>query len=64
MGTAQAGGPDRASKAAEAAMACPLLDGINLTGAQGVLVLIAASRNTFKLAESRSCDERHQAPGP
>jgi cell division protein FtsZ len=54
MGTAQATGPDRANKAAEAAMACPLLDGINLTGAQGVLVLIAASRNTFKLAESRS----------
>ena len=54
MGTAQAGGPDRATKAAEAAMACPLLDGINLTGARGVLVLIAASRNTFKLAESRA----------
>jgi len=54
MGTAQATGPDRAIKAAEQAMACPLLDGINLTGAQGVLVLIAASRSTFKLAESRS----------
>jgi cell division protein FtsZ len=54
MGTAQATGPDRATKAAEQAMACPLLDGINLTGAQGVLVLIAASRNTFKLAESRA----------
>ncbi len=54
MGTAQATGPDRATKAAEQAMACPLLDGINLTGAQGVLVLIAASRATFKLAESRS----------
>jgi cell division protein FtsZ len=54
MGTAQAGGPDRATKAAEQAMACPLLDGINLTGAQGVLVLIAASRSTFKLAESRA----------
>lgn len=54
MGTAQATGPDRAIKAAEQAMACPLLDGINLTGAQGVLVLIAASRSNFKLAESRS----------
>ncbi len=54
MGTAQAGGPDRATKAAEQAMACPLLDGINLTGARGVLVLIAASRSTFKLAESRA----------
>jgi cell division protein FtsZ len=54
MGTAQATGPDRAAKAAESAMACPLLEGINLTGARGVLVLIAASRGTFKLAESRA----------
>ncbi|RVT86458.1 cell division protein FtsZ [Inhella crocodyli] len=54
MGTAQATGPDRAAKAAEQAMACPLLEGINLTGARGVLVLIAASRSTFKLAESRA----------
>jgi cell division protein FtsZ len=54
MGTAQAGGPDRAIKAAEAAVACPLLEGIDLSGARGVLVLIAANRNTFKLAESRN----------
>ncbi len=54
MGTATAGGPDRAAKAAEAAVACPLLEGINLSGARGVLVLIAASKSTFKLAESRN----------
>ncbi len=54
MGTAQAGGPDRAAKAAEAAVACPLLEGIDLSGARGVLVLIAASRGNFKLAESRN----------
>jgi cell division protein FtsZ len=54
MGTAQAGGPDRATKAAEAAVACPLLEGIDLSGARGVLVLIAASRATFKLAESKN----------
>jgi len=54
MGTAQASGPDRALKAAEAAVACPLLEGIDLSGARGVLVLIAANRNTFKLAESRN----------
>ena len=54
MGTASAGGPDRANKAAEAAVACPLLEGIDLSGARGVLVLIAASRQTFKLAESRN----------
>jgi cell division protein FtsZ len=54
MGTAQAGGPDRATKAAEAAVACPLLEGIDLSGARGVLVLIAASKGTFKLAESKN----------
>ena len=54
MGTATAGGPDRATKAAEAAVACPLLEGIDLSGARGVLVLIAASKQTFKLVESRN----------
>ncbi|HET9977422.1 MAG TPA: cell division protein FtsZ [Burkholderiaceae bacterium] len=54
MGTAQAQGPDRATKAAEAAVACPLLEGIDLSGARGVLVLIAASKGNFKLSESRN----------
>jgi cell division protein FtsZ len=54
MGTATAGGPDRATKAAEAAVACPLLEGVDLSGARGVLVLIAASKSNFKLAESRN----------
>ena len=54
MGTAVASGPDRATKAAEAAVACPLLEGIDLSGARGVLVLIAASKSSFKLSESRN----------
>jgi cell division protein FtsZ len=54
MGTAVAGGPDRATKAADLAVACPLLEGIDLSGARGVLVLIAASKNSFKLSESRN----------
>ena len=54
MGTAQASGPDRATKAADAAVACPLLEGIDLSGARGVLVLIAASKSNFRLAESRN----------
>jgi len=54
MGTAIAGGPDRANKAAEAAVACPLLEGIDLSGARGVLVLIAASRGSLKLSESKN----------
>jgi cell division protein FtsZ len=53
-GHGQAGGPDRATKAAEAAVACPLLEGIDLSGARGVLVLIAASKANFKLSESRT----------
>jgi len=54
MGTGTASGPDRANKSAEAAVACPLLEGVDLSGARGVLVLIAASKATFKLAESRN----------
>ena len=34
MGTAVAGGPDRATKAADLAVACPLLEGIDLSGAR------------------------------
>lgn len=54
MGTAIASGPDRANKAAEGAVACPLLEGIDLSGARGVLVLIAASRGSLKLSESKN----------
>jgi len=54
MGTAMASGPERAKKAAEAAVACPLLEGIDLSGARGVLVLIAAARGNLKLVESRT----------
>ncbi len=54
MGTATASGPDSATKAAEAAVACPLLEGIDLSGARGVLVLIAAGKSNFKLSESRN----------
>ncbi len=54
MGTAMAAGPDRASKAAEAAVTSKLLEGIDLSGARGVLVLIAASRANFRLSEVRS----------
>jgi len=54
MGTAIASGPDRAIKAAESAVACPLLEGIDLSGARGVLVLIAASKASLKLSESKN----------
>jgi cell division protein FtsZ len=53
MGTALANGPDRARIAAEQAVACPLLEGIDLSGAKGVLVLITAAKGSLKLAESK-----------
>lgn len=43
MGSASAAGVDRARIAAEAAVASPLLEGIELSGARGVLVNITAS---------------------
>ncbi|MFO0490355.1 MAG: cell division protein FtsZ [Curvibacter sp.] len=52
MGTAVASGPDRARIAAEQAVACPLLEGIDLSGAKGVLVLISTARRSLKLKES------------
>jgi len=44
MGTATASGVDRARIAAEQAVASPLLDGVDLSGARGVLVNVTASR--------------------
>jgi cell division protein FtsZ len=52
MGTAQAGGLDRARVAAEQAVASPLLEGVDLSGARGVLVNITAS-STLKMKETR-----------
>ncbi|MDK9725581.1 MAG: cell division protein FtsZ [Sterolibacteriaceae bacterium MAG5] len=44
MGSATAAGVDRARMAAEQAVASPLLEGIELSGARGVLVNVTASR--------------------
>jgi cell division protein FtsZ len=50
MGSAVSSGVDRARVAAEAAVASPLLEGIELSGARGVLVNITAS-NSLGLRE-------------
>ena len=50
MGSAVAAGMDRARLAAEQAVASPLLEGIHLSGARGVLVNITAS-NSLKMKE-------------
>ncbi len=51
MGTASASGTDRARVAAEQAVACPLLEGVDLSGARGVLVNITAS-GSLKMKET------------
>ncbi len=52
MGTATATGPDRARVAAEQAVRSPLLEGVDLSGARGILVNITASES-LKLKETR-----------
>lgn len=52
MGIGQAAGLDRARVAAEQAVASPLLEGVDLSGASGVLVNITASRASLKLKET------------
>ena len=51
MGSAKAAGPDRARVAAEQAIACPLLEDVNISDARGVLINISASRASFQLQE-------------
>jgi len=51
MGIGQAEGIDRARLAAEQAVASPLLDGVDLQGARGVIVNITANRS-LKLRET------------
>ncbi|WP_227817790.1 cell division protein FtsZ [Nitrogeniibacter aestuarii] len=50
MGSAEAEGIDRARIAAEQAAASPLLEGVELSGARGVLINITASRS-LKMSE-------------
>jgi cell division protein FtsZ len=42
MGSGRATGDERAARAAEAAIACPLLEDVNLSGARGILVNVTA----------------------
>ncbi len=51
MGSAAASGVDRARIAAEQAVASPLLEGVNLSGARGVLVNITAAKGKLKMKE-------------
>ena len=60
MGTAIASGPDRARIAAEQAVACPLLEGVDLNGVRGVLVNITAS-SSLKMTETRTVMDHIQS---
>ncbi len=51
MGSASAAGVDRARIAAEQAVASPLLEGVNLSGAKGVLVNITAAKSGLRMKE-------------
>ena len=54
MGSAKASGIDRARIAAEQAVASPLLEGVTLAGARGVLVNITATRASLKHGEVKA----------
>jgi cell division protein FtsZ len=56
MGTGEASGEERAMKAAEAAIANPLLDDISMRGAKGVLISISGGSDMtlFEVDEAAS----------
>lgn len=51
LGTATASGPARAQCAAQQALACPMQDSADLSGAKGMLVMITAAQATLKLSD-------------
>lgn len=61
MGTATATGPDRARVAAELAISCPLLDGIEAGVAKKLLVHISASKDSLRVRESQQALEVFEA---
>ncbi|QZA81658.1 cell division protein FtsZ [Deefgea piscis] len=66
MGSAHATGPDRAIRATEEAIRCPLLDNISFKGARGVLVNFSTAPGKLKKSETRQAleiIESHVAEG-
>jgi cell division protein FtsZ len=61
MATALANGPDRARIAVEQVLAFPMNDGIDLSGARAVLVMISATKGSLKLFESKLAIESIRA---
>ncbi|MCS6809498.1 MAG: cell division protein FtsZ [Bacteroidota bacterium] len=63
MGTGIAKGEHRAIEAAQAAISSPLLDGLSINGAQGVLVNITASQDLTMFEVSDAVSAIEQATG-
>ena len=65
MGSGQASGEERAREATEAAISCPLLDGVDINGAQGILVNVTTGPSMTMpefqeiLARVRECASDH-----
>lgn len=57
IGSARSAGPDRACKATEAALRCPLMEDVDLSRAGGVLTSITGSRKQMKLSEVNRMQE-------
>lgn len=60
MGSAQYEGDDRAIRAAEDAIASPLLDNVSIFGSAGILVNITASEDSLRLDETTTIVEHIQ----
>lgn len=56
MGAGEAVGEDRAATAASMAISCPLLEGVQLAGAKGLLINVTAS-DSLKMSEARTVVE-------
>ncbi|MEX2477024.1 MAG: cell division protein FtsZ [Gracilimonas sp.] len=63
MGSATAEGPDRAEKAARAAINSPLLDGVSIRGARNVLVNISAGSNLGMRETTTATNIIHEEAG-
>jgi len=61
MGMGQGRGKDRAVKAAKAAINCPLLEDVSISGAKGILVNITGNRDITMFEIKEAMDLIHNA---
>lgn len=63
MGTGMAGGDNRAVEAANAAISSPLLEGVTISGAQGILVNITGGKDLSLVEVDEATSIIHEAAG-